>query len=454
MTAVDTQVAALAAGRAEPPRRSLDHRPVNTRRATYQFAAAGLVTLAVIAVLGAWVAQAAARNEAITDARRSTAVLAGAVIEPRLTGALLAGRPVAIQQMNDAVVGHVTRGSLVRVKIWTPGGRVVYSDQPQLIGAAYDLSGPAASALRSGRSDAGVSDLSEPENRFERGHGALLEVYQPVRAVSGQKLLFETYSSYGTVTQREHQIWAEFAPITLGALILLQLLQFPLARRMARRLDTSQRERERLMRDALAASDATRRRIARDVHDGVVQDLLAVSYALNGSAARTSSTADSRVLRDAAETVRHGIGALRSLLVEIYPPTLHTAGLPAALADLVSSVSDRGVDITFAVPDELPASAQAEELVFRAAQEVLRNVVAHANARHADLVLQQRDGQLVLTISDDGTGFDPGAAGDPAASGHLGLRLLRDLASEADASLEIHTAPGSGTRVQLEVPAT
>jgi signal transduction histidine kinase len=330
----------------------------------------------------------------------------------------------------------------------------VYSDKPQLIGAVYHLSRSTVEALRSGRSEAEISDLSEPENKFERGHGKLLEVYQPVRAASGQKLLFETYFSYRTVTQREHQIWAEFAPITFGTLILLQLVQIPLARRMARRLDASQRERERLMRDALAASDATRRRIARDVHDGVVQDLIAVSYTLNGSAARAGSGAAAQALHSAAETVRHGIGALRSLLVEIYPPSLHAAGLPAALSDLASSVSDRGVDITLAVPDEVSASPQAEEVVFRTAQEVLRNVVTHANAQHADLALQQRDRQLVLTISDDGVGFDVGTVNDPGTQGHLGLRLLHDLAAEADASLEIHTAPGHGTRVQLEVPVT
>lgn len=455
MTGADAPATSLAALRnGRPPERSIVHRPLNTRRATIQFAAVGLMTLAVIAVLGAWAAQAAASKEAISDARRSTATLAAAVIEPNLTDALLAGQPAAAQHMNTAVVGHVTRGPLVRIKIWTAAGRIVYSDQPQLIGAVYHLSGPAVGALRGGRSSAGVSDLSEPENRFERGQGKLLEVYQPVRAISGQKLLFETYFSYGTVTQREHQIWAEFVPITFGALVSLQLVQIPLARRMARRLDTSQRERERLMRDALAASDATRRRIARDVHDGVVQDLIAVSYTLTGSAARTSSAADSGVLQTAAETVRRGIGALRSLLVEIYPPSLHTAGLPAALADLVSSVSGRGVDITFAIPDEVSASAEAEELVFRTAQEALRNVLAHANAQHADLALQQRDGQLVLTVSDDGIGFDPAAAGDQATQGHLGLRLLRDLATEADASLEIHTAPGCGTRVQLEAPVT
>jgi signal transduction histidine kinase len=297
---------------------------------------------------------------------------------------------------------------------------------------------------------AAVSDLSKPENRFEAGQGKLLEVYQPVRTPSGQPLLFETYSSYRTVTDREHQIWTQFLPITFGTLLVLQLVQIPLARRMARRLDESQRERERLMLDALAASDETRRRIAGDLHDGVVQDLVAVSYALTGSAARAGREDHSQVLHDAAGTVRRGIRALRSLTFEIYPPSLRTASLSAALADLVASVSDRGVEINLAVPDEVSASPQAEELIYRTAQEVLRNVLAHAGARQADLALQRRGDLLVLTVADDGVGFDTGAV----APGHLGLRLLRDLAVAADASFEVDSAPGGGTRIRLEVPVS
>lgn len=423
--------------------------PVNTRRAMLQFTAAGLLVLAVVGVLGALVSRAVARSEATDDARRTTATLASAVIAPNLSDDLIARRPDALRVM-DAAVGNVTRGSLVRVKIWTPDGRIVYSDEPRLIGGSYPLSADDREALRTGHAYAAVSDLSKPENRFEAGHGKLLEVYQPVRTPSGQPLLFETYSSYRTVTGREHQIWIEFLPVTFGTLLVLQLVQIPLARRMARRLDQSQRERERLMLDALAASDETRRRIAGDLHDGVVQDLVAVSYALTGSAARAGREDHSQVLHDAAGTVRRGIRALRSLTFEIYPPSLRTASLSAALADLVTSVSERGVEINLSVPDEVSASPQAEELIYRTAQEVLRNVLAHAGARQVDLTLQRRGDLLVLTVADDGVGFDPHST----APGHLGLRLLRDLAVAADASFEVDSAPGGGTRTRLEVPVS
>ncbi|HEY2172241.1 MAG TPA: ATP-binding protein [Mycobacteriales bacterium] len=440
-----------AGGRTPPPRTNY------TRRAVRQFAAAGVVALVIVAVVGGLVSRGIARDEAIADARLVTAAFGRAVIQPALTDGLVAGDPAALRRMNAAAGGIVNGRTVIRVKLWTPSGRVVYSDEPRLIGKVYPLDSEELDALRQNHADAAVSELSQPENSFERGHGQLLEVYQPVRTPSGQRLLFETYSSYRAVTDREHRIWVEFAPITLGMLVALQLVQIPLARRMARRLDASQQERERLMHDALAASDTARRRIAGDLHDGVVQDLVAASYSLSGSAERANRSGrpdDSHVLRSAADTVHRGIRSLRSLLVEIYPPSLHTSGLSAVLADLASTVSDRGVDVHLSVPDEIDAAPEAEELVFRVAQEALRNVVSHAQATQVDVELRRVGDLLVLTMADDGVGFDPAVPSQTGDRGHFGLRLLRDLATDADASLEVDSAAGRGTRIRLEVPAT
>ena len=138
----------------------------------------------------------------------------------------------------------------------------------------------------------------------------------------------------------------------LGALILLALIQLPLAWWLARRVRRGQEERERLLNRALEASDLERRRIARDLHDGVVQDLAAVSYSLSAAAEGAPAPFDSE-LRDAAAETRHGIGQLRTLLVEIYPPELHRAGLAAALADLLGASEARGVETSLEVEDEL-----------------------------------------------------------------------------------------------------
>jgi len=106
------------------------------------------------------------------------------------------------------------------------------------------------------------------------------------------------------------------------------------------------------------------------------------------------------------------------------------------------------------VPDSVELSDEAAELVFRVAQEAVRNVAEHSAAATVDVRLAAGPDTVSLTVADDGIGFDvAGLAGTPAG-GHVGLLLLRDLARTAGGSLEIDSTHGRGTRVHLEVPAT
>ncbi len=276
-----------------------------------------------------------------------------------------------------------------------------------------------------------------------------------MRTPAGRALLFETYSRYGSVTAHAAAMWRQFVPITLGALLGLQLLQLPLAWSTARRLDRSLAERERLLRRAVEATDAERRRIARDLHDGVVQDLAAASYSLVG--ARTQAAArgheeEAEALDGGAQALRRGIRSLRTLLVEIYPPSLHRAGLPAALRDLLDPLAGRGIEVRLQVPDAVEVSDRTAELVFRVAQEAVRNVAEHSAASSVDVRLVAGD-RVALTVADDGIGFDPAKLADTPAGGHVGLLLLQDLARTAGGRLEIDASPGRGTRLDLEVPA-
>ncbi len=94
----------------------------------------------------------------------------------------------AVARMDEAVVGKVTAGSLVRVKLWTPEGKIVHSDEHRLIGASYPLAMDEQQVLRDNSVEAELSDLSAPENRFERDQGRLLEVYLPVPTPGGDTL--------------------------------------------------------------------------------------------------------------------------------------------------------------------------------------------------------------------------------------------------------------------------
>ena len=120
------------------------------------------------------------------------------VIEPNLNAGVVAGDRKALDEFDRVVRRRVIRGPVVRVKLWRGDGRIVYSDERQLVGARYTLDSDDRAALVGGRVDAGISDLNRPENRFERPWHKLLEVYMPVKA-AGEPLLFEAYMRYSDV---------------------------------------------------------------------------------------------------------------------------------------------------------------------------------------------------------------------------------------------------------------
>lgn len=130
---------------------------------------------------------------------------------------------------------------------------------------------------------------------------------------------------------------------------------------------------------------------------------------------------------------------------------LHRAGLEAAFSDLLARVEARGVETRLAIGADLGLPDEVEALFYRAAQEALRNVLAHADASHVDVRVTRNGREASLAVDDDGRGFAPQGAG---SDGHLGLRLLADLAQEAGGRCELDSAPERGTRVRIVVPVT
>jgi two-component system, NarL family, sensor kinase len=421
-------------------------------RLVLRYVRTAVVTLMIVAVATAYLSRRLATDEAIDEARRVATISAEAAVEPILDDGILTGDPTAIATVDAAVRDAVLRGSLVRVKVWRSDGTILYSDESRLIGERFALDDDELDILRGGEPHASRSDLSDPENRFEDSARELLEVYLPIETPDGTPLLYEAYFRYDGVAEAGQRAWMRFAPLTLGALVLLAVLQVPLALSLGRRLRRTQEQREALLHSAMEATDAERRRIASDLHDGVVQDLAGVAFSL-GAAARSAEGdgADVDEVEEAADRVRDSVRSLRSLLVEIYPPNLYEEGLPGALEDLLARLDPRGIDTSLVidVPDEL--SQDVTELVYRAAQEALRNVVAHADAARVDVSVTQTDGVVCLEVSDDGRGL----SGDQLSEGpgHFGLRALAGLAATMGATLTIDSTPGRGTTLALEVPA-
>ena len=416
-----------------------------------QFLATGFVTLVVVVVVTGALSRQAADEEAVADARALTQVLGRSVAQPAIPEGLVTGDAAAIDQLDRTVLDRLLVGDVRRIKVWSADGTVLYSDRTELIGAVYPLGDDELEVIEDGGTDAEISDLSRPENRYERALGGdLLEVYTRVWSPEGDPLLFEAYFTADELGQQRAAVLDRFLPITIGALAALVLLTTPLMLLLNRRLSRAARERERLLEAAVRASDAERLRIARDLHDGVVQDLAGSSLALSTLAARNDGPVSSE-LEAVGRSLRVSMRSLRSLLVEIYPPDLHTAGLAAAVQDLVAPLAGAGVQVDVDVSGDEDASAPAVALVWRLAQEAVRNVARHASASRMSLTVRREDDRLVLEVVDDGVGFETGT---PAGDAHFGLRAAESLVREHGGTLEVESTPGEGTIVRAEVPIT
>jgi signal transduction histidine kinase len=437
--------------------RTPPERPVRPRTVLIQVIAGILAVVIGVVAAGAFASRRVAEREAVTDAAHTTNLIARQVVQPAITDGLISGTPAALGALDRVVRRQVLSSSLVRVKLWTAAGRIVYSDEPRLIGQTFPLGSRERAALARPAVHAEVSDLQRPENRYERGRGKLLEVYSPVWTPSGQPLLFETYSPYQQVTQRTSELWRGFAGITISSLLILVALLLPILWRLLNRVSRAQTQREVLLQRAVDASEEERRRIAGTLHDGPVQELAATSFTVAGAAERAAGSGQpelAEMLATAAGAVRASIRGLRSLLVDIYPPSLTSAGLVPALTDLTEVLAARNIATHLELAEDaaarLPPAQQ--QLVFRIARECLRNAARHGGARNVEVRLFRHGHATVLEINDDGTGFDPAFVLGNPEDGHFGLRILTDVAANAGADLLLATAPGAGCRWRLEVP--
>lgn len=460
-----TQPTADAAAGRSPARRRrrgahrYPTRPVSAGLALAQFAATGLVALIVLAILGLGALRSATEHEAILQAADLTSDEAELVVEPLLTESLLQGDPAATARLDRVFHDGALSQRVLRVKLWDATGRIVYSDDERLIGRVFPLDADDAATLHTGKVSADLSDLTAAENEFEHlpeGTQRVLQVYARVHTHGGTPLLFELYLPSRGIAAAAHDIGRSVMPAFLPALLALEALQIPLAWRLVRRIRHGQKEREALHRLTLQARDHERRRIARDLHDGVVQSLAGVSYSLAAVSERLRANQPegcAEQIQSAAVTTRGNLSELRTLIADIYPPTLHEVGLRAAIEELLEEASANGMDAKVEAGSFVRVDYEMAGAVYRAAREALRNVVKHSAAHRVRVVLEQRRGRIRLVVRDDGIGLPAGQKPPSEGQQSFGLRLLAEMAAEAGGRLNVSSPPEGGTTFVFELPA-
>ena len=191
-----------------------------------------------------------------------------------------------------------------------------------------------------------------------------------------------------------------------------------------------------------------RRRIRRDLHDGLGPALAGLTFTLDAvhNLAASDRERANALLASATEQTQTMVGDVRRLIYELRPPALDELGLVESLRGIAARETSVPVTVTVEAPELFPPLPAAVEVAaYRIVQEALTNVARHARARSCTFEIAVRPDAVLLDIADDGRGIAPGPAG-------IGLRTMQERAAELGGNCQITSHPGAGTTVTVRLP--
>lgn len=363
-------------------------------------------------------------------------------------------------------------------KLWDADGRILYSDDPALIGRVFPVQGGLARAWR-GEVAARISDLDELENQRERVEQAqLLELYSPVR-LTGTNQIIAVAEFYHTVDDLQRSMdaaqlrsWLIVGSATLAMYLLLagfvQRMSDTIARqqvalneqiaRLAELLAQNEQLHERVRRAAVrttALNERFLRRISAELHDGPVQDLGLALLRLDRVAAdldRPGLTGPQdeqqrSQLDQVQESMRHALQEIRAIASGLGLPQLHDLSLLETLARAVRAHERRTSTSVTLLHQGLPeqASLSVKITLYRMVQEALTNAYRHAGGQGQQVRVSADAGELSIQVTDCGPGFDATQIAD--WNQHLGLAGMRERVESLGGQFWIESAQGQGTTV-------
>jgi two-component system NarL family sensor kinase len=206
--------------------------------------------------------------------------------------------------------------------------------------------------------------------------------------------------------------------------------------------------RVQLVAEAMQSDERYHREVAEHLHDGPLQTLLAARLELDEARERNPDPALDMVYAALQETAT----GLRSTVSQLHPQVLAQLGLTAGVRELLRQFQSRydGVEVVAELEDV--GKPQSQSLLYRAARELLTNVGKHANATTVRVDLCRRGDRVILTVTDDGAGFDPAIVGKSLAAGHIGLGSLLARFDAMGGSMRISTDAGYGTQITVTSP--
>src|SRR4051812_8821778 len=215
------------------------------------------------------------------------------------------------------------------------------------------------------------------------------------------------------------------------------------AARVAALLDV----RHRLVAESMQADERTNRELAEHLHDGPLQILLAARLELDEVRVRMPDPALDMVYAALNDTA----AGLRSTVTALHPQVLAQLGLTPGVRELVRQQESRG-DVVITAELEDVGAPVSQPLLYRAARELLTNVHKHAGAHEVTVRMFRRGHRVLLTVADDGAGFEPSIVDARVAEGHIGLASLQARFDSVGGAMVIDSTPGRGTLVTVTSP--
>ncbi|MGK2932227.1 MAG: GAF domain-containing sensor histidine kinase [Solirubrobacterales bacterium] len=315
---------------------------------------------------------------------------------------------------------------------------------------------------------AGDADVAVPQ-RLLAGSGVILadaETEGRVLRLDGKALKLENSGSISTeaglAVHMEHRGESQGYIVALGPEGRSgfsqddELLMQSFASSAASSLASARNVEQDRLRMTIEASEQERRRWARELHDQTLQDLGALKVMLDSMFEDADAESMKRSSSVAARQLEETTNALEALIHELRPATLDELGPAAAIETLIQRAGKRNglgtkthIDLAFeAGRSSARLSPELESTIFRVVQEALNNTVKHAAAETASVSIVETDNQITVFVEDDGAGFDPAKG----FGGRLGLHGMRERVALAAGQLEVDSAPGKGTRVEVHLP--
>lgn len=240
-----------------------------------------------------------------------------------------------------------------------------------------------------------------------------------------------------------------------AATLMIAAAAFAAYRQRSAGLERQRMAQELVTRQIILSQENERKRVASELHDGLSQNLALLSIELEMLSQRLPGTPEQIGARLAELTQQtKGISAeLHRVSHGLHPAKLTQLGLVVALRGFCREMeAAHGIGVRFTacpLPRDLPEDVAL--CLYRVTQEAIQNVIKHSGARLAQVELERQEGALVLTIADDGQGFEVGA---PRAKSSLGLVGMRERAHAVQGEIAIESKPGEGTRVKVRIPLT